>query len=159
VTSSPFGPNTLLRTLFSTHVSRRSSLNVSDQASHPYKTTGKIIVLYIKTEWGSRLPPDCFVSSGSFSPCGYYLTWVFTGRVISTSPNPQVRGPPLVGCPRLLIQFIRSYPPYRRPFLHLQPEDAPCRVDRNPLNMVFFFTLTIIRASLLLIYVTETCRS
>ena len=41
---------------------------------------------------------------------------VLQGRVVSTSPNTQARGPPLVGCPRLLIQFIRSYPPYRRPF-------------------------------------------
>jgi hypothetical protein len=35
------GPNILLNTLFS------NTLNVSDQVSHPYKTTGKIIVLYI----------------------------------------------------------------------------------------------------------------
>jgi hypothetical protein len=27
-------------------------------------------------------------------------------------PNPQTRGRPLVGYPRLLIQYIRSYPPY-----------------------------------------------
>jgi hypothetical protein len=27
-------------------------------------------------------------------------------------PNPQAGGPPLVGCPRLLIQYIRSYSPY-----------------------------------------------
>jgi hypothetical protein len=52
--------------------------------------------------------------------------------VVSTSPNPQAWGPPLVGCPRLLIQFIHSYPPYRRPFLHPQPEDAPRRGDRDP---------------------------
>ena len=52
--------------------------------------------------------------------------------VVSTSPNPQAGGPPLVSCPRLLIQFIHSYPPYRRPFLHPQPEDAPCRRDRDP---------------------------
>jgi hypothetical protein len=32
--------------------------------------------------------------------------------VISTSPNLQAGGPPLVGCPRLLIQNIRSYPAY-----------------------------------------------
>jgi hypothetical protein len=69
------------------------------------------------------------------SPCEYYLTWVFTGRVVSTSPNPQVGGPPFVGCPRLLIQFIHSYPPYRRSFPHPQPEDAPCRGDRDPFTM------------------------
>jgi hypothetical protein len=33
-------------------------------------------------------------------------------EVVTTSPNPQAGGPPLVGCPRLLVQYIRSYPPY-----------------------------------------------
>jgi hypothetical protein len=47
VTSSLLGPNTPLSTLFSNTFSLRSSLSVSDQASHTYKTTGKIIVLYI----------------------------------------------------------------------------------------------------------------
>ena len=46
-TSSPLGPNILLSTLFSNTLSLHSSLNVSNQVSHPYKTTGKIIVLYI----------------------------------------------------------------------------------------------------------------
>jgi hypothetical protein len=32
--------------------------------------------------------------------------------VVSPPPNPQARGPPPVGCPRLLIQYIRSYRPY-----------------------------------------------
>jgi len=45
VTSSLLGPNILVSTLFSDTLSLRSSLNVSDQVSHPYKTTGKIIVL------------------------------------------------------------------------------------------------------------------
>ena len=31
------------------------------------------------------------------------------------------------------IQYIRSYTPYWRPFLHPQPEAAPCRGDRDPL--------------------------
>ena len=38
VTSSLLGPNILLNTLFSNTLSRRSSLSVSDQVSHPYKT-------------------------------------------------------------------------------------------------------------------------
>ena len=49
---------------------------------------------------------------------------VLQGMVVSTSPNPQAGGPTLVGCLRLLIQYIRSYPPYRRPFLYPQPEDT-----------------------------------
>ena len=47
VTLSPLGPNILLSTLFPNNLSPRSSLSTSDQVSHPYKTTGKIIVLYV----------------------------------------------------------------------------------------------------------------
>jgi len=47
VTSSLLRPNNLLSTLFSNTLSLHSSLNVSDQVSHPYKTTGIIIILYI----------------------------------------------------------------------------------------------------------------
>ena len=47
VTSSLLGPNILLNTMFSNTLSFLSSSNVSDQVSHPYKTTGKIIVLFI----------------------------------------------------------------------------------------------------------------
>ena len=43
VTPSLLGPNILLNTLFSNIVSLCSSHNVSDQVSHPYKTTGKIM--------------------------------------------------------------------------------------------------------------------
>jgi len=40
-------PNILLSALLSDTLSLRYSLNVSDQVSHPYKTTSKIIVFYI----------------------------------------------------------------------------------------------------------------
>ena len=39
-------PNISLNTLFSNILSLRSSLNVTDQVSQPYKTAGKIRVLY-----------------------------------------------------------------------------------------------------------------
>ena len=48
--------------------------------------------------------------------------WIFLnksfarGAVINTSPNPKPEDHPL-GCPRLLIQYIRNYPPYRKPFI------------------------------------------
>ena len=45
VSSSLLGPNILLYTLFSNTLSLRFSLNVSEQVSRPYKTTGKITVL------------------------------------------------------------------------------------------------------------------
>jgi hypothetical protein len=47
VTSSLFGPNILLNTLFSNTLSLCSSLNVRVQVSHPYRTTCKTVFLYI----------------------------------------------------------------------------------------------------------------
>ena len=47
VTSSLIGPNILLNTMFSNTPSFLSSRSVNDQVSHPHKTTGKIIVLYV----------------------------------------------------------------------------------------------------------------
>ena len=46
-TASLLGPNIVLSTLFSDTPSLHSPLIVSHQVSHPYKTTGKIIVPYI----------------------------------------------------------------------------------------------------------------
>jgi hypothetical protein len=43
------GPNILLRTLFSNILSLCSSLNMRDQVSHPYRATGRIMVLFILT--------------------------------------------------------------------------------------------------------------
>ena len=51
--------NILLSTLFSNTLSLHSSLNVSDQVSHPYKTTGKTIkhlTLYKRITWTCCLP-------------------------------------------------------------------------------------------------------
>jgi hypothetical protein len=42
-----FIPNIFLSTLSSNTLSLFSSLSVRDQVSHPYRTTGKIIVFYI----------------------------------------------------------------------------------------------------------------
>ena len=43
VTSSLLGPNILLSNPFSSSLSLRSTLNVSNQVSHPYKTKGNIL--------------------------------------------------------------------------------------------------------------------
>jgi hypothetical protein len=48
--------------------------------------------------------PECVVIRNKY--------WVLRGRVVSLPHNPQAGGPPTVGCPRLLIQYIGSYPPY-----------------------------------------------
>ena len=47
VTSSLLGTNILLNTILSNTLSFLSSHNINNQVSHPYKATGKIIVLYI----------------------------------------------------------------------------------------------------------------
>ena len=47
VTSSLLSPNILLNTMFSNTLSFLSSRNFNDQVAHPYKTTCKIILLYI----------------------------------------------------------------------------------------------------------------
>jgi hypothetical protein len=44
---SLLGPNILLNTMYSNAFSFLSTCNVNDQVSHPYKTTGKILVLCI----------------------------------------------------------------------------------------------------------------
>jgi hypothetical protein len=49
VTSSLFCANILFSTLSSNTLCLHSSLNVTDKISHPHRTTGKIIVLYILT--------------------------------------------------------------------------------------------------------------
>jgi len=46
ITLSLLGSN-ILNTMFSNALGFLSYRNVSDQVSHPYKTTGRIIVLYV----------------------------------------------------------------------------------------------------------------
>jgi len=82
-----------------------------------------------------RPPPvGLFRLQSKHPACECFITKFLQGGVVSTSPNPQAIGSLLVGCPRLLIQYIRSYPTYRRPFLYPQLEKAPCRGVRDPLH-------------------------
>jgi len=49
-----------------------------------------------RSEWGSSLPPDCFVSRGSISPCEYFLTDVFHGEaLLAPRPTPKLEDRPL----------------------------------------------------------------
>jgi hypothetical protein len=51
-------------------------------------------------------------------------------------PNPEAGGPPLFACPRLLIQYIRSYHPYLEAvssICNLRMQHAV--VTRDPSNM------------------------
>ena len=102
--SSLLGPN-ILNTMFSNTLNFLSSRNVNDQVSHPYKTTGKIIVLYILisnfldsnledkrfcTEWKQALPDlNLLLISSAF----YYPSIMVTGvtkhvtRLVNISCN------------------------------------------------------------------------
>jgi hypothetical protein len=52
------------------------------------------------------------------------------------TPNSHAGGPPLVGCPRLLIQYIRSYPPYLEAVSSvLNPRTRRAVVTRDPPNV------------------------
>jgi len=63
---------------------------------------------------------------------------VFTVRSCQhLAQTPQAGGPPLVGCPLLLIQYIRSCRLYWRLFLPPEPEDALWHGDRDPLIKVW----------------------
>jgi hypothetical protein len=58
--------------------------------------------------------------------------------VVSPPPNPQAGGPSPVGCPRLLIQYIRCYPPYLEAVSSIRNlRTRHAVVTRNPLNMGF----------------------
>ena len=81
VTSSLLGPNTLLHTVFSKALNLRSSLHVSDQVSHPCKTTGKITVLYILNIFCKIL------MSGSLADFGCRINYV-KFLIISCLQNP-----------------------------------------------------------------------
>ena len=70
--------------IFSNTLSFLSSLAVSDQASHPYKTTGKIIVLYILV-FKFLAKCNCmqlyYDKSLAFS-CGYFMYKLFQHQTV-----------------------------------------------------------------------------
>jgi len=92
--SSLLGPNIHLSTLFSNILNLCSSLRVRDQVSHPYKTSAKIIVLYILifacldsiledktfcTEWKQAFPDF------NLHPLHFYNLIIFKDFVINKS--------------------------------------------------------------------------
>jgi len=80
-----------------------------------------------------KITPNYQSRSGVYSLTVSQNDMFLQTGIVSTLPNHQAGGPPPVGFLLLLIQYIRSFPPYWRPFLHPQPEDSPCCGDRNPL--------------------------
>jgi hypothetical protein len=63
-----------------------------------------------------------------------FLWW----GIVSPTPNHQDGGPPLIGCPRLLIQYIRSYPPYLEAVSSIRNlRTRHAVVTRDPPNLDF----------------------
>jgi len=100
------------------HISRNPKVHYRTHKRPPF---------FMLRDASPRIPPPGDPSWGVvylrivLSPEESSRMWVFLninvlqGGVVSTSPKPQAGEPPLVGSPRLLIQFIRSYAPYRMP--------------------------------------------
>ena len=66
------------------HVPKRMSLFLLRDTS-PRNTPPQ------RSEWGISLPPDCFVSRGSISPCEYFLTMFFHGEaLLAPRPTPKL---------------------------------------------------------------------
>jgi hypothetical protein len=64
----------------------------------------------------------------------FFLRW----RVVRPTPNTQAWGTPLIGCPRLVVKYIRSY----LPFLEAVPSIRNLRrhgmMARDPPNIVSY---------------------
>jgi hypothetical protein len=63
--------------------------------------------------------------------------------VVSTSPKPQAGGPPLTSRLRLIIQYIRNYPPYLEAVPPSATRGAPWGGDRDPHIVVCGWTFLI----------------
>jgi hypothetical protein len=68
--------------------------------------------------------------------CGSVKHFVTICFFTVSSCKPQAEGPPLVGCPRLLIQYICSYPPYLQAISSIRnPSTRHAVVTKDPLNI------------------------
>jgi hypothetical protein len=54
-------------------------------------------------------------------------------ELLATRPTPKLEDHPLSAVRDWLFNVFAATLHIRRPFLHPQPEDAPCRGDRDPL--------------------------
>jgi hypothetical protein len=73
-------------------------------------------------------------------PLWHFVTSLFLWwGVVSSTPNPQYEGPPLVGCPRVFIQYIRSYPPCLEAISFIRNlRTRHAMVTKDPPNMEIF---------------------
>ena len=64
--------------------------------SYKLLLTRALLYISLKSEWGSSLSPDCFVSRGSISPCEYFLTRGSHGEaLLAPRRTPELEDHPL----------------------------------------------------------------
>jgi hypothetical protein len=86
-----------------------------------------------KPSTGPRSEPDPVHVRDSVR---HFVTICFFWRVVNPTPNPQAGGSLLDGCPRLLIQYIRSCPPYLEAVSSIRNlRTGHAVVTRDPLNI------------------------
>ena len=131
-------PIILLSTLFSNTLNLFSSLKVGGQVSQPYDTAPFLYGLVTFQVSNLIFLFLCRGRTGESVQCrGICVESVTVSflrrRVVNPSTNPESGGPPLIGCPRLLNEYVRSYSPYlggRLPYA--QSEVSPCCVRQGP---------------------------
>ena len=87
VTTPLLDPNILLHTLFSNTLSLRSSLSVSDQVSHPYKTTHTYIPIITYSENHEFVPQTRQPTAGHWSEVLRKNWWENQKRQVQESNN------------------------------------------------------------------------
>ena len=108
----------------------------------PKKRSGLQLVRKLPAFYGARRFITVFTNARHLSPSSAYYVSLFS-CLRRTKWSAQVRSPvkrfylqaagtPLVGYPRLLIQYNLVTLHIWRPFLHPQPEDAPCCGYKDP---------------------------
>jgi hypothetical protein len=64
------------------------------------------------------------------------LVIFYDDKLLAPRPTPKLEDHPLSALRDCLINVFAATLPIHRPFLHLQPEDATCRGDRDRLIVV-----------------------
>ena len=72
-TSTHLGPNILLNTLFSSSLSLRSSLNVSDQIPHSYKPQAKLKYFALNKVSSIKIANGCEAGAGGTLFCQFHV--------------------------------------------------------------------------------------
>jgi hypothetical protein len=85
-----------------------------------------------------KSPPPVPILSQRISPCPSICIVVrnmvifYCEELLTPLPTPKLEGHPLSAVRNCLFNIFTAALHIRRPFLHPQPEDAPCRGDRDP---------------------------